>query len=430
MQFRAAGHRDERRRRVLMEESRCRSGDEPLGAPAARSADAAPPRPRRYADVALTSHQPRIGDLIPCRLWTLTVWTAFLFACVAGMETLYGYVALGYLRMGDTRFAVEQLPAIDLAGSANVACWFSAWLLSMAAVLGYLTYLIRRHRLDDYRGRYRMWYWVVALLIIASLDQVAHLQASARVVIFELAGFTQDPQALLMWSVGLTTVLALIGLRVAAEMRASRLALIALMMASTCYGLAVAAHLGSFSDMTGALRVMALSALVMTGHISLLGAFCLYARHVHRDACGQLPVRRRKRRRTVDESTRPAGRSATHSVQPNDSTRPKRRRRVDPPHEDESRDSQAKSGQRKSKSSADAPRASNSSQLSETSTVRRKRKRRRPAETDQAADSETSGVQPLDQDSPDDSTESRPLSKAERKRLRKLKRKQRQAATS
>ena len=112
-----------------------------------------------------------------------------------GLEALYGHVALGY-----TSLRIDQVPAVDLAAPGSVADWFSSCLLLAAAGLGILTYLIRRHRVDDYRGRYRMWYWMVPLLVIASLDQVSDLQTSLRTALLVLAGIPDYADATLIWS--------------------------------------------------------------------------------------------------------------------------------------------------------------------------------------------------------------------------------------
>ena len=130
---------------------------------------------------------------------------------------------------------IAQVPAVDLAAPGNVAEWFSSVLLLAAAGLGILTSLIRRHRVDDYRGRYRMWYWVVPLLFVASLNQVSDLSTSLRTAVLVLAGIPGYPDAALIWTASLTLVAAVVGIRLAIEMRACRLAVVSLAVALASY---------------------------------------------------------------------------------------------------------------------------------------------------------------------------------------------------
>ena len=172
MEFRRGGHRDVRRRRALIDEpdtalaTASRESSRPSGA------DASPSEPaRRYSDAALSPRQPRVIDLIPIRRWTNLVLAALLLSGAAGIEALYGHLALE-----NTAFDVSQLPAIDLSERGSVATWFSSAMLAACALFGLLTYQLRRHRVDDYRGRYRMWCWVIPMFLLASVDQVAGVQ--------------------------------------------------------------------------------------------------------------------------------------------------------------------------------------------------------------------------------------------------------------
>ena len=83
---------------------------------------------------------------------------------------------------------------------------------------------MRRHRTDDYRGRYRMWYWVVPLLLLASVNQTADWGTSLRMVILAAAGIPDYPDATLIWAAVATVLATAVAMRLVIEMRASRLA--------------------------------------------------------------------------------------------------------------------------------------------------------------------------------------------------------------
>ena len=94
MEFRQAGQRGERRRRVLIDEMAATPLAADGEAPCARTEAAAQSsvEQRNYADAALASHQARITDVIPTRRWTLTALLFTGLTIIAGLEAVYGRV--------------------------------------------------------------------------------------------------------------------------------------------------------------------------------------------------------------------------------------------------------------------------------------------------------------------------------------------------
>ncbi len=464
MEFRRGGHRGERRRRVLIDEP---AASEPTGKsqPAQRRSATATPATgpvQRYSDAALSPHQPQVTDLIPTRRWSNLVLLMLLLACAAGIEALYGYLALGH-----TPYDVALFPAIDLGTRGNVATWFSSSLLATCGLFGLLTYQIRRHRTDDYRGRYRMWCWLVPLFMLASIDQVAGFQESVRAALLHIGGIPEYADAQLVWVASIALMAGAVGGRLIIEMRSCRLA--SLMLLISLAGLATvgATQLGWLWSDASVFRVMAISGLTMGAHIALLMAILLYARFVYRDASGQVPVRRTRKRKAKS-------RQSAVGVEDDDqkettATRSRRAKvsrqsggeviRTDPPH---SQPSKVGAGSKrvlgKNTTAGDRSEVAESAESSDAGGRRsRKEKRRVVAATATAQrstpQSPTANAAPvqktraskvttgksaltksavrnaaslceLDDDQLDD--QPRKLSKAERKRLRKQRRKERQ----
>ncbi len=177
MDFRRSGQRDERRRRVLLEETGVAAEGDELAAAASEPVTESPSSEpaRRYSEAALSPRQPRVIDLIPTRRWTNLVLLLSLLSSVAGLEGAYGYLALRQWPTGPLPYG-----ALDLSTHGSVATWLTAAWLGISAVMGILTYQIRRYRVDDYRGRYRMWYWMVPMLLLGSVDAVAGIQQTVR----------------------------------------------------------------------------------------------------------------------------------------------------------------------------------------------------------------------------------------------------------
>jgi hypothetical protein len=284
MEFRRSSHSDERRRRVLLEETGSQLPESATVARAVSGAHNAAAEPAKsYSDAALSSRQPCVIDLIPARRWTLLVLALVNLTVATGLEALYGYLALGR-----TALSIAQLPAVDLAARGNVGDWFCACLLLGAAGIGILIYLIRRHRADDYRGRYRMWYWAVPLLVVASVDRVADLQTSLRTAVLVMAGIADYAQATLLWSAAVAVIGAAVTVRLAVEMRACRLAVGGLLAALVCLMARQPAALAWLLPAPCVFRTMCVAGLAFLSSIQLLLALSLYARHVHRDARGEI----------------------------------------------------------------------------------------------------------------------------------------------
>ena len=83
------------------------------------------------------------------------------------------------------------------------------------------------------------------------------------------------------------------------EMRACRLAVASLVVALACYATRQAAELDWILEVPGVFRVMAVAGLVLIGNIHLFLALCLYARHVYRDARGEVAPKVREARPKV-----------------------------------------------------------------------------------------------------------------------------------
>ncbi len=264
-----------------------------------------------------------------------------LLLCVTGiaaLEALYGYLA-----MEPYPVSVELLPAVDLAVPNNLSVWFSSSLLAAGAILSLLIYQIRRYRTDDYRGRYRMWFWFAAILMLGSLNCVADLEHTVRTAAVHAAGIPDYSDAPLIGMAVSAFILLVLALRLAVEMRASWVAMVSLAVATACISAVLVVRVGWMWADAEMFRMMAGSGLRMLGHVALFFSLCVYASHVYREANGLMTSpprtkRRRKKRRDSgevesDEADSPARRprrKATVSTK-SDATadeRPRRKRTV------------------------------------------------------------------------------------------------------
>lgn len=135
---------------------------------------AAAPRPMAaYAPEAHPDRQRGPATLIPTGLggFTLAVLAMLLpmvaVLAVGGCEPLLGrpvFRATG--RFAGTVAAASA--CVDPRSAASISGWLAQLSLLLAASTAAIVRLMRRHRRDDYNGRYRAWGWLAGLFLIAS----------------------------------------------------------------------------------------------------------------------------------------------------------------------------------------------------------------------------------------------------------------------
>ena len=306
MQFRRSGQRDDRRRRVLTDTlSAAVATARALRRP--RASDGGGQTVRKsanYGDAEFMDEQPRVTDLIPIRLTGfLAVFVAGL-AVIAGLEGLYAWMPQLAILTTDGRVAT-----FDLDGEGSLAVWFSSMTLALAGLVAILVFMVRRHRTDDYPGRYRIWLWAASCWFLMSLDETSSLHEGYKEMMAVVTGTRVFGDGSIWWVAVYFFLLAAVGTRLLADMRECRLSTAALLATAACYGLAVGVQLGWILPESGARGVMVEEGAEMLGNLMLLMAMGLHARHVILDAEGVLPQRKGPTPKTDEKVEKEASRS-------------------------------------------------------------------------------------------------------------------------
>ena len=171
--------RDNRRRRVLRDQA----GDEnaATGAKSRRRNTAAPTdegvtrKGAGYSQEVRRACGARLVQLIPVRRRSYTALvTASL--CIPAVLLVAHYMI--YVSRTLQSYGHPLAISLDASHPNSIAAWFSShlWLLCLGATV--LTFQLRRHKLDDYNGEYRLWFWLVCTCVLASMDATTHLTSS------------------------------------------------------------------------------------------------------------------------------------------------------------------------------------------------------------------------------------------------------------
>ncbi len=285
MQFRRSNQGDDRRRRLLNEEVAAgAAGDDGASA----RTHAPPNRAPRYTSAAEVDQQPRVTDLIPQRKLTLLALSAAGLLAVGALEWLYALMPRWSELTTDGRVA-----ALDLDGEGSLAAWFSSLTLTLAALAALLVYSLRRHRLDDYRARYRIWLAAAVCWAVMSIDEAGSLHEGFKEMMTIATGNRLFGDGSLWWIGVYGVVLGCLGLRLVLDMRECRASTSFLLLAAVGYVVAVVVQLELLMPQQGAKAVMLEEGCEMVGNLCLLLAMTLHARYIIRDIQG-LVVHRKK----------------------------------------------------------------------------------------------------------------------------------------
>jgi len=294
MQFRRSGQRDGRRRRVLTDELLAEAGSRGGEDGAAPSSPAVAARGGKastsgYTEAANMQYRARVTDLIPLRPAACVLLVLSGVCVIAGLLVLHSFVPQWSAVLGG-----DSLVALDVTG--GIAAWFSSLLLVLAALAALVVYTIRRHKADDYRGRYRVWLWASLAALVLSVDVSAGLQALLRGLLVHFAGGAVPGDGRLL-SVGLyAVVFGLLGATLAYDMWRSRAVTTAMAVAAVCYTIMAVAGTWPLASLVGLPPAMLTAAVAMGGPLALALSMSLSARHVILDAQGLVPPRPEKAR--------------------------------------------------------------------------------------------------------------------------------------
>jgi hypothetical protein len=277
MQFRQSNKHDDRRRRVLSDlilgadrfgPARQRRG--PDGGPSRRS--------KFYGDGDFLVEQARLTDLIPRRPMVLVLLALAGLAIIAALEMLHAWSAPGSDRL--------PIPAFDLSQRAGLATWCSSIVLALAGILAVMVYTVRRNRIDDYRGHYRVGLWAAMCWFLLSAGQTAGLHEAFSQTMIRLTGTPLVGDGSLWSIIAYGFLLGGVGTRLVVDMRHCRLSVATLVSGVACYGAAAVALCEdfSFSGTTGS--VMFCQGAVLVGNLLFVLAMAIHARYVLLDAEG------------------------------------------------------------------------------------------------------------------------------------------------
>jgi len=278
--------RNDRRRRLLAEEGT----DEPEARPAVRLATDTRSGKTNYAASAESARQRGLHTLVPARFPTIGLSVTLALLGIVGCGLLHWAADAS-----TEALTAEELAALRYDGPGAMSRWFASTLLGLASAVSLFIYSLRRHRIDDYHGRYRVWLWTAMACLIASLAEttdIEHLLSGLA----RAASPTHDAPNHWLWSGMQAMIAGAVGLRLCVEMRRSRWALALMTLAAASFATSVAMANRWPAPLEAYLVPLLSRGVWLTGYVWVLTTFLFYARHVQMEILGvtSLTAKRKK----------------------------------------------------------------------------------------------------------------------------------------
>ena len=239
-----------------------------------------------YAVGANRRHQYKTTDLIPKRVWSVSLVVLFLVAVIVGLNLL-SYFASGW----SSRIGAEGVAALGLTGRTTLSAWFASFLLIVSGLAILQIYALRQHRRDDYRGSYRLWLWMSAILLLGSANCVVDLATIGSRLFQSLTAVSFAANS--WWP--LTAKLGLLSLLVARgvyEVRESRGSLALVLLVWVAYSAAAVLQLPAAEPLVVRIeRETLLGNCCLVGSLAMLLFEMTFARFVFLQAHGLIKPR-------------------------------------------------------------------------------------------------------------------------------------------
>ncbi len=213
--------RTDRRRRLIRDAFNAEVETAAVGKVRTRRSDAEsdeevlPRRGAGYSQDVRRECQQRLVQLIPVR--RRAYLSAIAISCLIPAILLIAHYAIFVY---PSRWQTHPMALLLYASHPRSMCsWLSGQLWLMCLISTVLTFRLRRHKLDDYDGEYRLWFWLISTCLLGSLDSTSH--------VIELFGNSLDrwSQLNLGWSGNAVvqstaaTLIGMLGLRLCTELK-------------------------------------------------------------------------------------------------------------------------------------------------------------------------------------------------------------------
>lgn len=305
-----ANARDGRRRRMLQDASRETSAH-PAASPdgASDSSGQASSEGRRYAFVdgslggALARRHFPNHLLLPLGLG------------LGGVATVAGVVALHVYREGINAATGGNLASlITLTSPTSLASWLATSLTLLVAVLAAAVFAVRRRRVDDYKGRHKLWRGATLAAGVLSLAAATNFHSAVGQTLASATGVRLMRGGAEWWLAGAALLFGWVGIRVLLDIKESRIALTSYILAGIAGLVSLIANLVGLPVSEAANPLVAVAAQ-LSCYVLLATTLTTYMRFLRHDVAAGVATKPQKTQTTKSKSIKLAKQTRTKAAE-------------------------------------------------------------------------------------------------------------------
>lgn len=274
--------RDSRRRRIMFrDEQEFDSQDETAVETSLGDFESEPST--EYTSGARVENQPKLIDFVPTKTFMIVGIFLMLVSVVALLNIAHFKILPLAIEKGISAGSLE------LSLDKGLLSWVASFLLLATAFFCFQVFQVRRFRADDFSGSYRVWIWLAAGFIIASIDATARISpivASLIAANWEQGVLANDRNVWLM-IVGIPA--AVVGFRLLIELWRSRVAIGSIAVAGLAYLFANVLRMEMLGIPPERHAIVEANSVV-TAHCFLFFTVVSYARFVLLESQGKISV--------------------------------------------------------------------------------------------------------------------------------------------
>ena len=194
----AGNQRRDQRRRLVVSWNR-------LSSTAANGSTAEVRQIADYSPEALPERQPALAMLLPTSLGGMALVSGGILSLISvsiGIGWCEPVFNASLFSTAEGRFSAAIAAAkacFDPHSLFSLTGWLGQMALVVAAIVSLVVRLMRRHRCDDYHGRYRAWGWLAALYLLTACAGHVPIGTLVGSILSDATGITLGPQGQGWW---------------------------------------------------------------------------------------------------------------------------------------------------------------------------------------------------------------------------------------
>ncbi len=251
-----------------------------------------------YSQAVRKTCQQRMVQLIPVRRGTLSVvltcmwllWGGLLFAHYSIFTQSVQSVTTAGNAVGFAATPIAQL--FHLRSPHSIAQWLNVQLWMLTAVAAWMIFQLRRHKLDDYRARYRIW---VVLAIAAAFSSFEASTSGLMLLGISIDGWAKKEIGYAGFPLVLATfasIIGVLGIRLCSELKSAPMSVASWMFGLMAWGLAALLGNGLLKlSWTPATIDLVVGACSLGGILAVFQAAGIYLRQTYIHAQKRFLVR-------------------------------------------------------------------------------------------------------------------------------------------